>query len=304
MKSVDKVFRDEREKQAFVDECEAAFEAKLDGVCAEVRGRADVRYVLLSGPSCACKSTVVKKLVEDEISEGKRIQMISIDDFFLSRAEDREAALANGEKLDFDSIDALDLPLFKECLEGIFRGERVMLPVFDFVSAARSGYIAFDPQNVDIIIFEGIQAIYPQITALFHGREAMSVYIDVGGPVSAYGKFFSGRDIRFARRIVRDYRFRNASPAFTMFLWESVTENEKRSMDPYAHTADIHLDSFIPYEFSILKKPLTETLSLIREGDKYYERARALLENFEGVPEIDAGYLPPDSMYREFLGKE
>lgn len=304
MKSVDKIFANEREKQAFVDGCEAAFEAKLDAVCAAVREREGVRYVLLSGPSCACKSTVVKKLVEDEVSEGKRIQMISIDDFFLSRGEDREAALASGEKLDFDSIDALDLPLFRQCLEGIFRSERVMLPVFDFVSAARSGYTAFDPQTVDIIIFEGIQAIYPEITALFKGQGAMSIYIDVEGPVRAYGEVFTGRDIRFARRIVRDYRFRNASPAFTMFLWESVTENEKRSMDPYAHTAHIRLDSFIPYEFSILKKPLTDTLSLIGEGDKYWERARALLESFEGVPEIDSHYLPPDSMYREFLGKE
>lgn len=304
MKSIDKVFLSEREKQAFVDECEAAFEARLDEICAAVRAREGVRYVLLSGPSCACKSTVVKKLVEDEVSEGKRIHMISIDDFFLSRGEDREAALAKGEKLDFDSIDALDLPLFKECLQGIFLGERVMLPTFDFVSAARSGYTAFDAQSVDIIIFEGIQAIYPEITALFRGREAMSIYIDVEGPINAYGKVFTGRDVRFARRIVRDYLFRNASPAFTMFLWESVTENEVRSMDPYAHTADVHLDSFIPYEFSILKKPLTDTLSLIGEGDKYYGQAAALLDRFRDVPEIDSHYLPPDSMYREFLGKE
>lgn len=295
-------YASEQEKKDFIRESEAAFERRLDEVSAYVLSHPDVRYVTLSGPTCACKSTTVKKIVSDVEAAGKRIFIISIDDFFLDRGEDRAASLAKGEKVDYDSIEALDFDLFKDRLNAMFRGEKVDLPKFDFVSAKRSGYEQMDPREYDIIVFEGIQAIYPEITALFEGHEWLSIYIDVEGPIEIAGQTFSGRDVRYLRRIVRDRRFRGAIPSFTMFLWESVAENEDKSMVPYEHTADIHINSFIPYELGLLKGPLTETLSEVAPSDKYYGEAQRLLEKFKDITLIDADYLPADSMYREFLG--
>ncbi len=295
-------YANEQEKKDYIRESEAKFERRLDEVSAYVLSHPDVRFVTLSGPTCACKSTTVKKIVSDVVDAGKRIFIISIDDFFLDRGEDRDASLAKGEKIDYDSIDALDFELFKDCLNAMFRGERVDLPKFDFVSAKRSGYESMDPREYDIIVFEGIQAIYPEITALFEGHEWLSIYIDVEGPIEIAGQSFSGRDVRYLRRIVRDRRFRGATPSFTMFLWESVAENEDKSMVPYQHTADIHINSFIPYELGLLKGPLAETLSEVAPTDKYYGEAQRLLDKFKDITLIDADYLPEDSMYREFLG--
>ncbi len=296
------IYANEEEKKEFIRQSEAAFERRLDEVSAYVLSHPDVRFVTLSGPTCACKSTTVKKIVSDVVDAGKRIYIISIDDFFHSRAENREQALERGEKIDFDSIDALDFELFRDCVNAMFRGEKVELPKFDFVSATRSGYEEMDPTEYDIIVFEGIQAIYPEITALFEMHEWLSIYIDVVGPIEIAGQTFSGRDIRYLRRIVRDRRFRNASPSFTMFLWESVAENEDKSMVPYQHTADIHINSFIPYELGLIKGPLVQTLSEVEPDDKYYGEAQRLLDKFRDITLIDVGYLPADSMYREFLG--
>lgn len=295
-------YANEEEKKEFIRQSEAAFERRLDEVSAYVLSHPDVRFVTLSGPTCACKSTTVKKIVSDVVDAGKRIYIISIDDFFLDRGEDRDASLAKGDKIDYDSIDALDFELFRDCVHAMFRAERVSLPIFDFVSAKRSGYVEMDPAEYDIIVFEGIQAIYPEITALFDGHEWLSIYIDVAGPVGIAGQTFSGRDIRYLRRIVRDRRFRGATPSFTMFLWESVAENEDKSMVPYEHTANIRINSFIPYELGLLKGPLTETLSEVEQDDRYYGEAQRILDKFKDIVEISTDYLPENSMYREFLG--
>lgn len=295
-------YASEAEKIEYIRQSESAFERRLDEVSAYVLAHPGVRYVTLSGPTCACKSTTVKKIVSDVVDAGKRIYIIPIDDFFHPRGECRAESLLKGEKIDYDSIDALDFDYFRQCVEGMFRGERVMLPRFDFVSADRSGYEEMDPTEYDIIVFEGIQAIYPEITALFEGHEWLSIYIDVEGPVEIAGETFSGRDIRYLRRIVRDRRFRGATPSFTMFLWESVAENEDKNMVPYEHTAGIHINSFIPYELGLLKGPITETLAEVPTGDKYYGEAQRILNKFKNITLIDTDYLPAESMYREFLG--
>ncbi|MBQ8696597.1 MAG: hypothetical protein IJ519_02650, partial [Clostridia bacterium] len=229
------VYSSEEEKKEFIRQSEAAFERRLDEVSAYVLSHPDVRFVTLSGPTCACKSTTVKKIVSDVVDAGKRIYIIPIDDFFYERGEDRAASLAKGKKIDYDSIDALDFDCFRDCVNAMFRREKVKLPTFDFVSARRSGYVEMDPTEYDIIVFEGIQAIYPEITALFEGHEWLSIYIDVEGPIEIAGETFSGRDVRYMRRIVRDRRFRGATPSFTLFIWERVSENEDKNMVPYKH---------------------------------------------------------------------
>ena len=86
-------YKSEEEKQEFICQSEAAFEKRLDEVSAYILSHPDVRYVTLSGPTCACKSTTVKKIVSDVVDAGKRIYIISIDDFFKSRTEDRQQSL-------------------------------------------------------------------------------------------------------------------------------------------------------------------------------------------------------------------
>lgn len=46
-----------------------------------------------------------------------------------------------------------------------------MMPVYDFVAGSRTSYSEIRPGADDIFIFEGIQALYPQIVELFGRRK-------------------------------------------------------------------------------------------------------------------------------------
>lgn len=301
MKKVKNEFSSEREKEEYVAYCEMEFEKKLDAVSEQLLSCDGLRLLTLSGPTCSCKSTAVKKLIADMVDAGRKIKIISLDDFFRSRTENRDDALARAEPIDFDSIDALDFPYLCTCLDAMFEGRPVMLPVFDFMSAKRAGYTEYRPAQDELIVFEGIQAVYPEITERLSGIPHRSIYLDVIGPIEAEGEVFSGRTVRLCRRLVRDARYRNARPEFTMFLWESVTQNEDRNMIPYAGGADLHIDSFLGCELGILRDPLTELLSAVSEDDRYYAQAAELIARFAPITPIRAEYLSHDSMYHEFL---
>ena len=302
MRQLRNEFGSEAEKTEYIADCERELEDRLSAVAREVLARPDLRLLALAGPTCSCKSTAVKKIAADLADAGKRVRVISIDDFFYSRTENREELLKADALPDFDSIEALDFPYLCQCLDSIFAGERTMLPIFDFVSAKRSGYTALDPEQYDLFLFEGIQAIYPEVTARFAEYGFLSVYVDVGGPVEIAGEVFEGRQIRLARRLVRDYRFRAAPPAFTMYLWRSVVENEDRNILPYLHTTELRIDTFFPYELGLLRDPLIEILDSVPPSADQYGQARELIRAFARIESFSESYLPRDSVYREFLG--
>lgn len=302
VKTVRNDFLSEEEKIEYVKECDNAFERELDRVSRSIIEMGDTRFVTLSGPTCSCKTTTVKKIIADVIDAGKKIKIISIDDFFKSRNEDRKELLKVGKAVDFDTLNALDFDYLCECTDLIMNGKKAMLPEFDFNTARRKGYVEFDPSGYDIIVYEGIQAIYPEVRQSFSRYSPLSLFINVEGPVKCGKEVFSGREVRLCRRIVRDSRFRNAAPEFTMFMWDSVTENEDKNMLPYADTAKIRIDSFIPYELNLIKEPLCDLLKNVPCDSDYYNEACRLICKFDGVTPIDPRYIPDDSMYREFLG--
>lgn len=302
MRKVRNEFASEEEKRAYVRECEERFESELDRVSDAVINRDGTRLVTLSGPTCSCKTTAVRKIIADVVDAGKKIKIISIDDFFKSRSEDRDAVVKEGKRIDFDSLDAIDFDYFCECTDKIMSSDAVMLPEFDFQTAKRKGYVEFDPSGYDIIAYEGIQAIYPEIREKLCVYNPLSLFINVCGDIECGGEVFTGREIRLYRRLVRDFRFRNSTAEFTMFMWSSVTANEDKNMLPYSDTAQIQIDSFIPYELNLIKEPLCDVLGRVSANSPYYEEAGRIIGKFENIVSIDPGYLPHDSMYREFLG--
>ena len=75
-------FQSEDEKRAYVQACDADFEARLDGVMQDVCSREQLHYVTLSGPTCSGKTTASKKLISEFSERGKNVKIISLDDFF------------------------------------------------------------------------------------------------------------------------------------------------------------------------------------------------------------------------------
>ena len=300
MKTINITFNNEQEKIDFVNECERDFEKRLGEASKEVINSKNMN-VLLSGPTCSGKTTTANKIIEDYHQIGKAVTVISIDDFFYDVSSGR--IVRDNEKVDYDSVDVLDLELLGECIKNAKPLSNIKVPIFDFISQSRIGYNAHYITEDEVLLYEGIQAVYPEVSSLFDGK-FIGIFINVNEDVCVNGTVFQRDEIRLIRRLVRDRKFRGASADFTFFLWQTVRENEDKSIFPNKNICKIQLDSFMGYELFLIKPYIQETLSEVQPDSKYYEQAQALLNKFANLDEISYDYIPKNSLYTEFLGKK
>ncbi len=290
----------EDQKKDFIRECENKFEARLDEVSAEVI-RDGVKIIALSGPTCSGKTTTAAKLTEELTKHGADVHLVSIDNFFRERdVLDREAIMQD-KSIDYDSVSAIDLDLLAKRTASIIKGDPTELPIYDFKLGKATTSETVDPDENSVFIFEGIQAIYPEVTALF-GDNYKSVYICVEDDLEIGDYYFGKRELRLLRRLVRDYKFRGAAPEFTFFLWRSVAANEDRSILPYADTADIRINSFMAYEIYLMKSVLPEILALVPDTNPHFPKAFDICRKLEEIDSINPDLIPKDSLLREFIG--
>ena len=289
------------QKKAFVLKCEEEFEAQLERAAAEII-KDGSRIVTLSGPTCSGKTTTASRFIGAIEKTGKRVGVISVDDFYKSREtleiESRERGLA---KVDYDSALSSDLDCFEECIDGILDRKTVKLPKYSFDKGERVEYTDFDSSKYDCIIIEGIQAVYPEVTEHIHCGYK-SVQISVATDVEVNGSFFTSRQIRFMRRMIRDEKFRNAPPSVTFNMWKGVSENEDLHIMPFAGQYDVEIDSYMEYEPFMIRSRVEELLSQIQPGDEYYHKAVEIREKWKDFFDISPDYLPEKSVYHEFLG--
>lgn len=300
MKELKIVLNDEYDVIKLVNECEKDFESRLD-IASKQIVNSGYTNILLSGPTCAGKTTTAEKIISDFKEAGKKVTVISIDDFFLDRKESRE--IYHDKKIDYDSVDVIDLPLLAECIKNAKAGNIIRVPKFDFITQSRTHYDEHRIEDNEVLIYEGIQAVYPEITSLFDGNYK-GIFIDVLDDVTLNGVTFKKHEIRLIRRLVRDRKFRGASPDFTFYLWETVRENEKKSIYPNKNICTVQIDSFMGYELFLMKKYLKEVLWEVKSDSKYYNKAQKLLSKLDNFLEIDYKYIPENSLYTEFLGKK
>lgn len=293
------------EAEKFVKKCEQELEERLEAAVEQVCEHKDIRLISLAGPTCSGKTTAAKKLTRHLEAQGRVVHVVSIDDFYY----DREVLLARGggdadHEIDYDSEETIDLDELRRCVAQVFTDEPTLIPKFDFLTGRRSGYTTIDADENDMFIFEGIQAVYPSVTALFKSYSYKSVYISVESGISLGDRSFTTDEIRLMRRIVRDYNFRGASPEFTLYLWDSVRANEELSIFPYAVDCDYYINSTMPYELNMLAPFLRELLPRVPSTDRKHAQAMALLSKLEGIEPLSPKLLSADSLYYEFLKRE
>jgi uridine kinase len=295
-------FKSEEEKKSYVLECENDFEERLDTVIKSLCETDGLQFVTLSGPTCSGKTTASKKMVSEFSERGRNVKIISIDDFFRDRTVLEREAIASGGKLDFDSEKALDLPFLSDFMHRLQNGMSARLPHFDFVEARRVRYDDFSVRKNDIVIFEGIQAIYPAFTSLIEEKDRIrSFYISPLQSLDVGSVTLDPREVRLWRRLVRDYKYRAAAPEFSFHLWESVTENEDKNILPFALDTDFRIDSLLGYEPCMLKDSLCDILSEVRAESKYYGKAQDIINILKDVQSVSDRYLPKNSLYHEFM---
>ena len=285
----------------YVELCDNEFELYFNNIVQNILAFNKVKILTISGPSSAGKTTTALKLASELSKSGVNAKMISMDNFYKNNCDTPKKS--NGEP-DFETIDALDIELMIKCLSEAVKLNKTKLPKFDFKTGKRKEeYKDFELNENEIIIIEGIHGLNPQIIDNLPGENIKSIYTTIGEKVFLPNDIiFSKRDIRFLRRLIRDYKYRGADPEFTFKLWETVRESESLYIFPYENNAHIKINSFYKYELNVIKEQALKLLTEIKKDSKYYEKASELINKLSDIITINEELVPSRSLIREFIG--
>lgn len=280
---------------------EALQEKKIARIADQIAARDDVKVVLLAGPSSSGKTTTCKRLCVQLMANGLRPIAISLDDYFVDREQTPKDETGD---YDYEHINALNLPLFRQQLRQLLDGEEIELPRYDFPSgrSLRSGqHLRLGPR--DILIMEGIHALNPLISEGIEEERKFRVYVSALTAIKLDDhNYIPSTDNRLIRRMVRDYKYRGTSAQATIARWPSVRRGEDKWIFPYQENADVMFNSAMIYELAVLRNHAMPLLLAVHENQPEHAMAVSLALFLTYFDPIDDKELPPTSLLREFLG--
>lgn len=292
---------DDAAMRAYIDGSEHAFEERLRTVCrtAAAGGR---RILTLAGPSCSGKTTTAEMLKLEFTAIGKHLHTISIDDFYYDRDVLAARSRTRGGEIDYDSPETVDIPRFAAVVREITNEPVACVPRFSFREGRRTGMRQIACTPSDAFLFEGIQAVYPELTRYLAGSPYEALFISPESAVDVGGIVFEPREIRFLRRLVRDYKFRASDAESTYAVWQSVLDNEDTHIYPNVASDVTRIDSTLAYEVQVIKPFVLEVLDTLPVGSRFAADAAALREKLAPIEPISASFVPQHSVFREFIG--
>ena len=211
---------------------EALQEKKIGKIADEIAQRKGIKLVLIAGPSSSGKTTTCKRLSVQLAVNGIKPIGISLDDYFLDR---EKTPLDEKGDYDFEHLHALNLPLFNEQLNALFKGEEVELPRYDFPTgkSLMSGK-KLKLHDDNILVVEGIHALNPELTAQIPNEQIFRVYASALTTILLDNhNYIPTTDNRLLRRIIRDHKYRGVSAKDTIHRWPSVRAGENKWIFPY-----------------------------------------------------------------------
>ncbi len=301
MKQAETRFRDMAAAAAYIAVCEASFENRLRAVCREAAagGR---RILTLAGPSCSGKTTTAEMLKQEFAAIGKHLHTISIDDFYYDRDVLIARSRARGGEIDYDSPETVDVPRFAAVVREITSEPVACVPRFSFREGRRTGMRQIACTPSDAFLFEGIQAVYPELTRYLAGSPYEALFISVESAIEVGGTVFEPREVRFLRRLVRDYKFRATDAENTYTIWQSVLDNENGHIYPNIAPDVTRIDSALAYEVQVIKPFVLEVLDTLPPDSRFAADAAALRAKLAPIAPIPADLVPKNSVFREFIG--
>ena len=264
--------------------------------------RANVRIVLISGPSSSGKTTLSKRLSIQLMANGLMPKTLSLDNYFIEREQNPRDE--NGD-YDYESLYALDLDLFNTQLQQLLKGEEVVLPTYDFITGTKkySSKNTMKLKENNILILEGIHALNPELTEKIDDALKFKIYVSALTTISLDNhNWVPTTDTRLLRRIIRDYRFRGYSAQQTISRWDSVRRGEDKWIFPYQENADIMFNSALLFELSVLKSRAEPILDEVPNNCAEYSEAHRLLKFLRYLTPIREKEIPQTSLLKEFLG--
>lgn len=290
----------ESSPERFIASCEERYLGSLEKITEDICLKKGRTLIMLAGPSSSGKTTTAKILRQDIMKRGRHATVISLDDYYL---EQEKSYYFEDGTVDYETVKALDLDLITGSLRQLIETGSAEVPQFSFITKRRDGFRNLEVSADEIIIVEGLHAINPLITEPLSGESLKKIYVSVSSRMYDDGNLLlNKRDMRFIRRMVRDYHFRNSSVEYTFYLWNGVRMGEDRYLFPYSADADIRIDSTHAYEPCLFKNIAMELLDHLPHDSVYYPTARALSEKLSAFSSISQQAVPENSLLREFIG--
>ena len=280
---------------------EALQEKKIGKIADEIAQRKGIKLVLIAGPSSSGKTTTCKRLSVQLAVNGIKPIGISLDDYFLDR---EKTPLDEKGDYDFEHLHALNLPLFNEQLNALFKGEEVELPRYDFPTgkSLMSGK-KLKLHDDNILVVEGIHALNPELTAQIPNEQIFRVYASALTTILLDNhNYIPTTDNRLLRRIIRDHKYRGVSAKDTIHRWPSVRAGENRWIFPYQENADAMFNTAMLFELAVIKSQAEPLLEQVPENCEEHAEAYRLLKFLHYIKPIPDTQIPPTSLLREFLG--
>lgn len=281
----------------FVQVCEQRYHDRLDAA-AHAALNSGAQIIMLTGPSAAGKTTTARKLSQRIAAAGRRSAVISLDDFFVG--EGRYPKQADGSD-DYECVEALDLPVLRQCLQDLAATGVCDTPVFDFLTQKPTGSTRHIDGRGGVVVIEGLHAFNPAlgVDSLPKGA-AIHIYAGLREEYAAPdgSRVLATRDIRLARRLTRDFLFRGHDADFTLRLWPHVCQSEDRYIKAFKSRADMVLDTSFSYEvclWGLYTREMTAT--------EYADRLQELCRRYAAFDPLPGTAVPQDSMLREFIGQ-
>lgn len=291
----------ENKSNEIIQVSEAIHQRKLIEMIQDIEKHKNIKMILIAGPSSSGKTTFAQKMGVQLKLKGYRPITISMDNYFKER---KDTPLGEDGKYDFECVEALDIELFNRQMRDLINGKTVELPEFDFLVGTKkyNGHFLTLKEN-DILVIEGIHALNPICTEFTPAENKYKIYIApiVTLNIDGYTKV-SSSDIRFLRRMVRDFATRGHSVEKTFALWGNVKKGEEKYIFPYVEDVNYIYNSSLIYEPSVMKTFAQPLLLQIEKTSPFYAEARRLYEYLNNFLPMETSNIPVDSIVREFIG--
>jgi uridine kinase len=293
-----------------VQESERAYEIDVENATEMIAERSNqIRMVIITGPSSSGKTTTTIKIGQRLKHMGLKLVTLNVDNYFFDLEMHPRDEFGD---YDFETPQALDLPLINQHLKQLIEGDEILIPFYDFKTGKRhENQTPMRIKHNEIVLIDSLHGLFPAMTGDIPLELQFRLYLEPFLQMKGVdGRYVRWTDLRLIRRMLRDAAHRAYDPRKTLTHWHYVRSSELRHIIPYINTTDYIINSGMPYELSIYRPKLLDEFTLwvddykddpLRE-DAYTRalRVETLLQSI--APIEDDSPIPTDSILREFIG--